>query len=205
MKHIIYKITNTINGRYYIGRHSTKNVDDGYMGSGIGIKNAIQKYGKENFTKEILAEASTRKKLWKLESQYVNEDIVNDEKSYNMSVGGKHYLQGLTAEQLRNHQSKAGKRGASSFRKQLKTLGKLTEWHSKGGKAAVELRYKKYNYKIVTHNGEVLIVNANDFKQICNSRGWNYNTLAWKIVEGPKTIKRGPLKGFYIEQMVIND
>jgi hypothetical protein len=30
--------------------------------------------------------------------------------------------------------------------------------------------------------------------------GWSYNTLAWKICNGPKTIKRGPLAGFYIEQ-----
>jgi hypothetical protein len=203
MKHIIYKITNTINKKYYIGRHSTKNIDDEYMGSGIAIKNAIQKYGKENFTKEILAEASTRKELWELERQYVNEEVVKDEKSYNMSVGGKHYLQGLTTEQLKKHQSNAGKKGASSFRKQLKTKNKLREWHSKGGKVAVYERNKKYNYKIVTSSGEVLIINANEFKQVCNIRGWNYNTLAWKIVKGPKTIKRGPLKGFYIEQMVL--
>ncbi len=57
MHYTIYKITNQINGKYYIGRNATKNVNDSYMGSGIGIKNAINKYGVENFTKEIIATA----------------------------------------------------------------------------------------------------------------------------------------------------
>lgn len=172
------------------------------MGSGIGVKNAIKKYGMENFTKEVIAEANSSEELWKLERQYVNEDVVADKNSYNMSVGGKHYLQGLSTDQLKAHQSDAGKRGAKSLRTKLAKEGKLKEWHALGGKKSVTLRNEKYNYKIVTNVGEILFVNANEFKSVCSKRNWNYNTLAWKICNGPKTIRRGPLKGFYIEQVV---
>ena len=54
MKHTIYKTTNNINGKIYIGKHSTEDPNDSYMGSGVAFENAVKRYGKENFSKEIL-------------------------------------------------------------------------------------------------------------------------------------------------------
>ena len=54
MYYTIYKVTNKLNGKFYIGKHQTKKVDDAYYGSGKAIKEAIQKYGVENFYKEVL-------------------------------------------------------------------------------------------------------------------------------------------------------
>jgi hypothetical protein len=49
MFYYFYKITNKINGKYYYGVHSTNNIEDGYMGSGVVITKAYEKYGIGNF------------------------------------------------------------------------------------------------------------------------------------------------------------
>ena len=50
----VYQILNLKNGKIYIGKHSSKSMTDLYMGSGIAIKRAIKKYGRESFEKTIL-------------------------------------------------------------------------------------------------------------------------------------------------------
>lgn len=54
MFHIIYKTTNLLDGKFYIGAHSTEILEDGYLGSGKYLKRAVLKYGRENFAREIL-------------------------------------------------------------------------------------------------------------------------------------------------------
>ena len=67
---IVYITTNLVNGKKYIGKD--ENNVKSYMGSGIGIVNAIKKYGKKNFVKEILAECETSDQLNELEIYYIN-------------------------------------------------------------------------------------------------------------------------------------
>ena len=80
----VYKITNKINGKYYIGKHQTTNLDDGYMGSGKFIKAALKKHGVENFSKEILHVFETEVEMNLKEAELV---IVSD-LTYNLCDGG---------------------------------------------------------------------------------------------------------------------
>ena len=86
--YLIYKITNKLNGKIYIGKHQTDNLDDGYMGSGIAIQRAIKKYGIENFTKEILFDVYGPDLMDFLEEAIVDEAFVAREDTYNIAPGG---------------------------------------------------------------------------------------------------------------------
>lgn len=81
----IYKITNLLNSRFYIGMHKTKKLDDDYMGSGKLIRQAIEKYGIENFSKEILHIFDTEEEMKVKEKELV----ILCEQSYNLCDGGK--------------------------------------------------------------------------------------------------------------------
>lgn len=86
-----YKITNIKSGEYYFGVHSTDDLDDGYLGSGTRIKEAIEKEGKENFNKEIIKFFSTITEALEEEAKVVTKDLVDDPMCYNMVLGGGGY------------------------------------------------------------------------------------------------------------------
>jgi hypothetical protein len=85
----VYKITNHINNKIYIGKHRTKDLNDKYMGSGKAIYTAIKKYGKENFTKQVLFVYDNEQEMNNKEKELVNENFVKSKQSYNIALGGK--------------------------------------------------------------------------------------------------------------------
>lgn len=89
MKYIIYKTTNLITGKYYIGQHKQEQLEfDGYFGSGTILKEAIDFYGKENFIRETL-EICTIENVNEKEIYWINTlNSTNTNIGYNLSTGG---------------------------------------------------------------------------------------------------------------------
>ena len=90
MHYYIYKITNNVNGNFYIGRRQCEcpiKMDD-YFGSGKRLKAAIKKYGKHNFTKEVIRECSDYDKLVQTEKELVTNELINNNMCYNLALGG---------------------------------------------------------------------------------------------------------------------
>ncbi len=84
---IVYKTINLINGKIYIGQDS-KN-DPEYLGSGLLLKKAIHKHGREHFVKEILEECETKEQLNEREIYWIALlDSKNPKIGYNIADGG---------------------------------------------------------------------------------------------------------------------
>lgn len=89
MFYTIYKITNKLDGKIYIGKHQTKDLNDGYFGSGKRLKYAQRKYGIENFEKEILFQFDNEADMNAKEAELVTEEFCLREDTYNLCPGGK--------------------------------------------------------------------------------------------------------------------
>lgn len=95
MEGYIYITTNLVNGKKYIGRKSSKEfLGNKYLGSGVHLRNAINKYGEENFKVELLEEVSSKEDLIPREMYWIAYyDAVQSDNYYNHSPGG--YYEGF--------------------------------------------------------------------------------------------------------------
>ena len=83
-KGYVYKITNEINGKWYIGSHNGN--DPRYYSSGLLVKYAIEKHGKENLSREIIMFTDNYRE--EEEKLLMELDAANDPMSYNLHNGG---------------------------------------------------------------------------------------------------------------------
>lgn len=110
----IYRITNLINGKTYVGQHEYKKLNEYYMGSGVHLVRAQKKYGMENFKKEILVfNISTQEHANLLEETFIaaEREKVGRENCYNISDGGQgNHTKGIHfSEEHKRHLSEAHK------------------------------------------------------------------------------------------------
>jgi hypothetical protein len=143
--HFIYKTTDTRNGNFYIGMHSTENLKDGYVGSGTRLKHLIYKHGKEIFNMEILEFLPNRESLKEREIEIVNSDLLLEEKCMNLKPGG------YGGFNNKEHMMKTSRAGNEKFKKNLEDEEYRKEFSKKMSeinKKSFELgtRERKYFY-----------------------------------------------------------
>ena len=104
----IYRITNLINGKTYIGQHKYKKLDDSYMGSGVYLAKAKKKYGIENFKKEILYSSIQYKETADdMERFAIAKERAVGKAEYNIASGGKVIDGFIRSEEWKRKQSES--------------------------------------------------------------------------------------------------
>lgn len=202
--HYIYKTTCNVNGRYYIGMHSTDNLEDGYLGSGKRLWYSINYHGKENHTKEILEFCDTRKELKKREEEIVNEQLINEELCMNLKTGG---IGGFCNDE---HKNKAIKSSRESYKKRLNEdeefrlrmldnlrRGNITQWsyrtdyptfkgrkHTEDTKKKMSEKAKQRTGKKNSQYGTCWITKDGENKKIKKEELSEYTSQGW--VKGRK-------------------
>jgi len=84
----VYVITNKVNGKQYVGDHSTDELNDNYLGSGTYIKHAIKKYGKDFFYKEIVEHFENKEIAFNAQEKYIQKYNTLTPNGYNISPSG---------------------------------------------------------------------------------------------------------------------
>ena len=224
MFYYVYKITNNKNGKFYIGAHKTENLKDDYFGSGVALKKSIKKYGKENFTKEILKFCESESEMYNLEKELV----IISETSYNMTLGGVGGFSHIDnsgnnnpmrrSEQARKKVSESVKATRNDperknyyddiSRENLKKAVEKNTGRKKPEHSAFMKEWAKSNW---TNNREKIrdslssyfevicpegnVYKTNRLEEFCKLRNLSYTTL-WNTSKTGKPSKKGKSKGW---------
>lgn len=195
MHYLVYKITNKINDKFYIGAHKTNNKDDDYMGSGLSLKKAIQKYGLDNFSKEILVECNSSEEMYQKEKELV----VVDDNTYNLKLGGfggwdhlKGIKQEFTQNRIDGHKCRSNK---LKNRKNPSASKRMKQHHIEG-----KIKYDTFTNKSHTKETKQKIGLKNSENQKGNKNSqfntmWITNGVENKKIMNDDIIPEGWYKG----------
>ena len=174
--HFTYQTKNMINGKLYIGRHSTDNLNDEYIGSGKNLKRAILKYGKNNFAIEVLCFFDTLDDLIKEEEFIVDDTWCLNKNTYNIVKGGSNpimfgesnpswkggssfYIKKGRADVRGNKNPMYGKFHSNITKEKIKNANMGSVPYNKGTKKTIEEKerdiYAQKTRKIISFNGVI--------------------------------------------------
>lgn len=194
----IYKTTNKITGKIYIGqKKSNKFLKEQYLGSGKILKSKIKHYGEDNFTVELIDTADSKDELNDKEIYWIAKfNSTNPDIGYNISIGGEvpsgipAWNKGLTKEiDNRLIVSEATKLRHSQSLKRAYAEGRRTYQFTDDVKQKMSEKAKCREHKPTTagriyftdgvHNKCVPIDQAHIYEELGWNRGRTISATPW--------------------------
>lgn len=200
MYHIIYKTINRIDGKFYIGAHSTHNLEDGYMGSGKYLKRAIKLYGIEHFEREILFIFDSKEQMFAKEAEIVTEVFIASNNTYNLKPGGSGGNPGIVgAFKGRTHSEETKEKIRKAASQQITTNEKRQKLSENCAMKNKDIAAKvskaltgrtcsdEHKKRVAAANlGKILVNNGHIAKRISKDELANYEQLGWSKGGLPK-------------------
>lgn len=187
----VYRTTNMLNGKTYIGQHRYETLDDGYMGSGVILEQAIKKNGIDNFKKEILvSDIPSRKWADKIETAYITVERKRGNGEYNITDGG----QGFCGHHTEVSKKKIGKSLIGNDRAKGKNIGNK---NAKGNVLSEEVRKRMGMSRMGNSNNGVALIKCLETNETHRTREWiklGYRN-AYSVARG----HHKSCKGFHFE------
>lgn len=188
----IYKITNKINGKTYIGQHRYEKLEDNYMGSGKHLLNAMKKYGKENFEKEILvSDIKTRAEADIAERNYIKKARSEGKAEYNIVDGGEGFPGGHHTEEAKK---KIGQALIGNQHAKGKNIGNT---NALGNHLSEKTRQKMGQSRQGNTNNGIALIRCIETNKILRTREWIKEgfTNAYAVAKGYQK----SCKGYHFE------
>lgn len=197
--HYLYCIENKVNSKIYVGVHSTENFDDGYMGSGVALRKAINKYGIENFEKSIIKFFDSSDEMYLAESEIVNTQFVNSQLTYNMKIGGfggwnprnkKHTAETIAKMRISGSGENTGfygKKHTAESKAKIISYLKTREIKDSHRKTMSEKHSGENNpmFGVTPHNAKATVYNGVEYKSIAaaaRAAGISYSAFKRKYI-----------------------
>lgn len=206
--HFCYVVINKINGKLYFGKHSTPKLEDGYIGSGKGIKLAIRKYGNENFQRIELAFCDSSELAYDLESVLIDKEIIKCRNTYNRELGGYGWPTGIDNPSHRMSEETKRKIGiAVSGRKHKKESIELMKKVSKGRKMSencMKAMKIKNSREYQLYNPDGVLTKIKNMNEFCQDKDLDPNEMR-KVNKGIRSNHRGWTKNGIYKQWKFKD
>ena len=200
MSYLVYKLTNKINNKVYIGftskslkKRFEKHIRDSKYGRNTYLSNAIRKYGIENFSKEVLFKTESLIEVKNLEINYIKKynSFYLGENGYNMTLGGEGTLNHNHSIETRKKMSKShtGKKHTKETKNKLAKLRMGPKNPRYGYKYTKEEKQNKAQlsskfFEIIYPNGKTEIIKG--LKQYCDKNGFSPSQMSRMCSLGKK-------------------